>query len=389
VTDQIVAFHPAMPRAAAPSPPIECVSVVLPCLNEAPALATTIAEARRGLARAGVPGEIIVVDNGSSDGSAALATAAGVRLCHESARGYGAAVRAGIAAARGDVVVMADADQTYDLERLGDLLVPLRAGADLVVGARLGGAIATDAMPGLHRHLGTPLLNRLLTLLTGTRLVDSQSGFRAFRRTTIEGLGLRANGMEFASEMLLRAGRAGLAIAEVPVDYRRRVGTSKLSPLADGWRHLYLLLLLSPQLSLLGPGLAAAALGLLLCGLSLVAPTGLALGGLRWLPVFLGPMLLILGAQATFLGCLAAHRSALTPPRLRRALRGLDHPAAVNRLLGGFALTALLGLLTPCALAARADRSRLARRRRDRPGADRHRRHGHRDALRRRSLHEA
>jgi hypothetical protein len=165
-------------------------------------------------------------------------------------------------------------------------------------------------------------------------------------------LGLRSRGMEFASEMLLRAGRAGLSVVEVPVDYRRRVGDSKLSPLGDGWRHLQLLLLLAPHLSLILPGVLATLLGLALCAISLVTTTGIEFAGMRWLPIFLGPMLLILGVQAAFLGCLAAHRSPLTPASVRRSLTWLDGPDVSGRLLAGFAVVALLGIVTDVVLLA-------------------------------------
>ena len=211
-------------------------------------------------------------------------------------------------------------------------------------------SVAHAAMPGRQRYVGTPLLSLVLALLIGTRLSDSQSGYRALRREAVLALGLRAQGMELASEMLLKAGRAGLNVVEVPTAYRVRVGPSKLSPVGDGWRHLQLLLLLSPHLSLILPGLVASLLGLILCASTLVSPTGITVGSVRWLPVFLGPMLLMLGAQAAFVGCLAAHRSALSPPWVRRALRGLDRPGAVNRLLGGLALVMLIGLLADAAL---------------------------------------
>jgi hypothetical protein len=335
---------PAAPRA------IGFVSVVLSCLDEERAVAETVGEAWRGLARAGCPGEVIVVDNGSSDDSAARAAASGARVVVEPTRGYGAAHRAGLRAARGDVVVMADADRSYDLERLGDLLAALRGGADLALGNRYAGGIAAGAMPGLHRYVGTPLLTALLRLLTGVRVADSQTGYRAFWRENLAALGLRARGMEYASEMLLRAGRAGLVVTEVPTAYRVRVGASKLRPLGDGWRHLRMLLLLSPHWTLLAPGLLFGVLGVLLCCVSLVAPAGFAVGDLRWLPIFLGPMLLILGVQAAFLGVLAAHRSPLTPAPLRRALAVLDRDGAVNRLLGGFLLVALAGFLADAVL---------------------------------------
>jgi hypothetical protein len=328
------------------------VTVVLPCLDEADAIGAVVAEARLGLRIAGVVGEIVVVDNGSADGSADIASRAGARVVHDSRRGYGAAIAAGVRSAKGDVVVFADADGTYDLTRIGDLLAALDEGADLAIGSRFGESLAPDAMPPLHRYVGTPVLTRLLRLLTGLRVVDSQSGFRAVRRSRLAALGLRAEGMEFASEMLLRAERDGWTVVEKPTGYRRRIGRSKLDPWPDGWRHLRLLVLLSPQLSLLAPAAAALALGAILCAISLVAPTGVPIGPLRWLPVFLGPMLLMLGGQAGLLGLLAAHRSALAPVGLRQRLAWLGCPGGVRRLLAGCAATASLGALLDLLLLA-------------------------------------
>jgi hypothetical protein len=297
------------------------------------------------LARVGFPGEVIVVDNGSTDRSVERATAAGARVIHEPIRGHGSAHMAGMAAARGNVIVIADADQTYDLERMGDLLAPLAEGADMVIGSRLQGEISKGAMPTLHRYLGTPIQTMLLRILTGIRLSDCHSGYKAFWRDRVAPLNLRARGFDYQTEMLLKAGRAGLTLKEVPTDYRVRVGESKLSTLRDGWLNTQMLLLLSPHFTLIFPGLAAASLGLLFCGMSLIAPTGIEIVNLRWLPVFLGPMLLILGVQAAFLGCIAAHRSTLTPIAIRRRLAFFDRPDAVNRLLGGFLVVALIGAL--------------------------------------------
>ena len=329
---------------------IEFVSVVLPCLNEEAGVAATVKEALAGLASAEVQGEVVVVDNGSTDRSVEFAEAAGARVVHETRRGYGAALIAGVEAARGNVVVMADADQTYSLDKVGDLLAPLTTGADIVVGSRLQGGIATNAMPLLHRYVGTPVITRILRLLTGVNLSDSQSGYRAFWRDTVLALQLQATGMEYASEMLLKAGRAGLTLVDVPSPYKVRAGDSKLNTLGDGWRHIEMLLLLSPHLSLLLPGATAVIFALLLSSISIFAPSGLPIGTHRWLPVYLSPILLIVGAEMLLLGAIAAYRSPLTPPGLRKRLLFLGRARAVNHLLLRYTLVALVGLVLEAVL---------------------------------------
>ncbi len=340
----------AASTATAAAPPaavcrVAFVSVVLPCLNEEDAVGPTVAEAFRGLARAGLDGEVVVVDNGSIDRSVERAQAAGARIVHERRRGYGAAHLAGIAAARGDVVVMADADQTYDLENLGHLVARLEHGADMVIANRLAGDVYPGAMPSLHRRLGTPAITRIINLATGVRVRDSQSGYRAFWRDRAVALNLRTPGMEYASELLLRAAHAGWVIEEVPSTDRTRVGESKLNTLGDGWRHLRYLLVTSPHLSLIYPGLLALTLGFLVSGLSLVSSDGIGLGSTRWVPVFLGPTLLVVGMQALSVGAIAASRSPLTPPHLRRRLAFLEGPGALNRTLAYSAALAGFGLL--------------------------------------------
>ena len=218
------------------------VSVVLPCLDEAGGVTGAVREALTGLRIARVPGEVIVVDNGSRDGSHAAAERAGAVVVSETRRGYGAAVRRGLRSARGNVIVVADADGSYDLRELAALVQRVTRGADLVIGTRLDGPMDAGAMPWLHRRVGTPLFNRLLGRATGRRFRDSQSGFRAFGAERMRNLGLTSDGMELASEMLVRAHRAGLRIEELPVRYRRRAGTSKLRPFVDGARHCRLLL---------------------------------------------------------------------------------------------------------------------------------------------------
>jgi glycosyltransferase involved in cell wall biosynthesis len=217
------------------------VSVVIPCLDEAASIAACVASARQTLAGAGLSGEVIVVDNGSTDGSADMARAAGATVTVEPRRGYGNAYRRGFEAARGTYVVMGDADGSYDFGELTRFVEALETGADFVIGSRLRGHIHRGAMPWLHRYVGNPLLSGMLNVLYGARISDSHCGLRAFRRRDLRRLELRSTGMELASEQVIRNVQLGLSITELPIDYRPRVGRSKLSPLGDGLRHLRLL----------------------------------------------------------------------------------------------------------------------------------------------------
>jgi len=218
------------------------VSVVLPCLNEAGSVGQCVKEGIDAMTAAGLNGEVVVVDNGSIDGSSAIAQVAGARVVVEEQPGYGSALRAGFAAASGPVAVMADADFTYDLSRVPDLVGPVLADeADLVLGCRLDGATRAT-MPLLHRFLGTPVITFPVARACGGRVVrDSQSGFRAFNRKRMQAMNLQSTGMELASEMLIRAARAGLRIREVQTGYRPRIGESKLDTFSDGWRHIQLI----------------------------------------------------------------------------------------------------------------------------------------------------
>jgi glycosyltransferase involved in cell wall biosynthesis len=240
------------------------LTVVLPCLNEAETLATCIRKARRSIAELGLRGEIIVADNGSTDGSQEIAAAEGARVVPIPVRGYGAALAGGIAAARSEYVIMADADDSYDLTNLAPFVTALDEGADLVMGNRFAGGIQPGAMPPLHRYLGNPVLTAIGRLFFRAPCKDFHCGIRGFRKSRIIGLGLRTTGMEFASEMVVKATLEHLQVAEVPTtlapDGRSRA--PHLRTWRDGWRHLRFLLLFSPRWLFLYPGLVLFAAGM-------------------------------------------------------------------------------------------------------------------------------
>jgi glycosyltransferase involved in cell wall biosynthesis len=241
----------AASRAAEPRP---VASVVIPCLNEAENIVQCVSSALRVLDAHGIEGEVIVADNGSDDGSPSLAAAAGATVVHEPRRGYGRAYLAGFEAARGDYIVMIDADLTYDFEEIPRFLAELAKGADLVMGNRMDN-IQPGAMPWMNRYVGNPVLSGFLKLLYRTPVRDAHCGMRALRRDALGRLDLRTDGMEFASEMVIRASKANLTVSEFPIALHRRGGESKLNPFSDGWRHLRLMLLYNPSFLFLLPGL--------------------------------------------------------------------------------------------------------------------------------------
>jgi hypothetical protein len=234
------------------------LTILMPCLNEAETVGICVQKAVSFLLLHDVDGEVLVADNGSTDGSPALAEAAGARVVHVSERGYGSALMAGIKAARGRFVIMGDADDSYDLTALMPFLSQLRAGADLVMGNRFRGGIASGAMPWLHRYIGNPVLSFIGRLFFRSKIRDFHCGLRGFNRSRIMQVGLHATGMEFASEMVVRATLAGYRVEEVPTtlspDGRSRA--PHLRSWRDGWRHLRFLLLFSPRWLFLYPGLA-------------------------------------------------------------------------------------------------------------------------------------
>lgn len=318
------------------------VTVVMPCLNEAGSVAQCVLKARRALERAGLQGEVVVADNGSEDGSADLATAAGARVVHARARGYGAAYLAGIAAARGRYLVLGDADGSYDFDAVPDFVAALRSGQDIVLGSRFRGRILPGAMPWLHRYVGNPVLTGILSLFFGQPVSDAHCGLRAMTRQAYDRMRLRTSGMEFASEMVAMALRQGLKVGELPIVYAPRAGESKLKSFRDGWRHLRFMLLLSPTPLFLLPGLAALVLGL--AGLAALLPGPLRVGGLSFdfHFMFVASALAILGVQLVVLG-LAAKTFARAELDVRgdRWLKLLDRWFRLERgLLAGLGLVA-------------------------------------------------
>jgi glycosyltransferase involved in cell wall biosynthesis len=280
------------------------VSVVIPCLNEAENIEHCVLAARAALDRMDVRGEVIVADNASEDDSAALAARAGAHVVVEPRRGYGSAYLAGFAASRGDYIVMADADLTYDFGEIPRFVSELQAGAELVMGDRMDN-IQPGAMPWLHRYVGNPLLSGLLNLFFRTGVNDAHCGMRALRRDVLPRLDLRTTGMEFASEMVIRASKENLRIAEFPIEYHPRGGESKLSSFRDGWRHLRFLLVHSPTHLFILPGLVLSGLGLLLM---ILVAAGLSFFGRAWgiHALIGGALLTIVGTQVLALG-LCAH----------------------------------------------------------------------------------
>jgi glycosyltransferase involved in cell wall biosynthesis len=284
------------------------VSVVLPCLNEAETVATCVTTAIETLRRLGLRGEVVVVDNGSEDGSPEIARAAGARVVSEPKRGYGNALRRGAEEARANFIVMADADDSYDLSELGRFVDQLRAGADLVMGSRLLGRIEPGAMPWLNQRIGNPLLSGILNLFFKGRVSDAHCGMRALTRDAYRRMKATAPGMEFASEMVIKASLAKMRIVDIPITLRRDGRAAHgphLRPLRDGWRHLRFMLLHSPTWLFLFPGTIFMLLGIV----PLIALGGgpLTIGGLTfdYHYMLVGSLLTILGFQVVMTGLFA------------------------------------------------------------------------------------
>jgi len=304
------------------------LSVVMPCLNEAATVGLCVKKAIDALERHGIRGEVIVADNGSADGSQQIARDMGARVVPVERRGYGSALQSGIAAARGQFILMGDADDTYDFSQLNEFVAKLREGYDLVMGNRFKGKILPGAMPPLHRYLGNPVLTGLGRLFFKSPVGDFHCGLRAFRKDAIEGLGLRTLGMEFASEMIVKAAAFGLRVTEIPTTLApdRRDRPPHLRTWRDGWRHLRFLLLYSPRWLFLYPGIALFALGILLNAFLLPGPRRIGNVVFDVHTLLFAAMAILIGFQsvvfATFTKIFAISEGLLPEdPRLTRMFR--------------------------------------------------------------------
>jgi len=283
------------------------ISVIIPCLNEETTVGACVGKARSALTRMGARGEVVVVDNGSTDASARFARSAGARVVTEPRRGYGQAYLAGFAAARGRFLVMGDADDTYDFSALEGFIQPLRDGADMVMGTRLKGRIEPGAMPWHHRYVGVPILSAVLNILFHAGISDAHCGMRSITAEAARGLGLTTTGMEFASEMIIKAARRGLRIAEIPITLHKggRPGRPHLRSFSDGWRHLKMMFMLSPTHLFVIPGATLLAIGSVLMAVMAFGPFTIRGNLVDYHWMVLGSMMVVLGFDILNIGFFA------------------------------------------------------------------------------------
>ena len=323
------------------------LTIVMPCLNEQASVGACVREAMKALDVNKIQGEVLVVDNGSVDGSAELARGAGARVVQEAEKGYGNAYLRGFNEARGKYIVMGDCDGTYDFSLIPQFMALLREGRDFVNGSRLKGSMDPGAMSLSHR-LGVPILSWVLNRLSGLKLSDAHCGMRGFSREAIEKMQLQTPGMELASEMILQAARANLSTAELPIPYRAREGTSKLRTFSDGWRHLRFMMLYSPTHLFAIPGAASLAVGLAIL-LALVWGR-VQIGGVSFDIHYMvvGSLLALLGTQVLALG-VYGRTYALSIGVLRDdpiIIWGKEHLTLERGLLVGAGIVAIgIGLL--------------------------------------------
>lgn len=328
--------------------PLE-VSVVMPCLNEERTVGRCVEKALQTLQRLGIRGEVLVVDNGSSDGSVAAARQAGARVVEHPQRGYGNALRRGFDESRGRWIVMGDCDESYDFGEVGRFVERLRGGAELVMGNRLGGEIKPGAMPWLHRWIGNPGLTWFLNLLYRTGVSDTHCGLRGFSREACRRMNLRMPGMELASEMVIKASKAGLRIEEIPItlwpDGRGR--PPHLRSFRDGWRHLRFMLLCSPVFLFLLPGVLLTLLGLAAIPAAVLAGYGVFDNVFGPNFMYTASLLAISGSHVLAFGFLARLQAHLADPVFEDPrIDKLSRLWTVERgLIAGFGLIAVAGVI--------------------------------------------
>lgn len=331
-------------RAAAETVPAETatpldVSIIIPCLNEEKAVADCVTGARHWLDGSGLTGEVIVVDNNSTDRTSQVAAEAGARVLHETMRGKGNAFRTGVAASRGRIIIMSDGDGTYDLSNLDPIVRPLQEGYDMVIGNRLKGEMEARSMPWLHRRVGNPLFNMLIAVIARKRFGDVLSGLRGFTREAWDAMSPVAVGFELESEICLRAGRNHMKVMEVPIPYAVRREPSKLRGLTHGWAIARFIMLESADLIFIYPGLLAIILGIVSLAIGVAAGSGVDVGSVSWQPVFAGGILVPGGVAFLTLGIaakwLAWRRGVARQGRVVSALRNEELPVGDYFLLVG------------------------------------------------------
>jgi hypothetical protein len=340
-----VAEEPARP---ATDQPLD-VSIIIPCLNEEKSVSECVTKAMAWLERSGLSGEVLVIDNASTDRTAEVAGAAGARVIHEAKRGKGNAFRTGVRESRGRFIVMSDGDGTYDLSDLDPVVRPLQEGYDMVIGNRLKGEMEARSMPWLHRRIGNPLFGAIISLITRQRFGDVLSGLRSFTREAWETMSPEAAGFELESEICLRAGRNKLRVTEVPVSYSVRREPSKLRGLTHGWAIARFIMLESADLIFIYPGVLAIVFGLVTLAIGVAASDGVDVGSVRWQPVFAGGILVPGGVAFVTLGIaakwLAWRRGVASPGRVVGVLSDDATPIGDYFLFGGVGvLLAGLGL---------------------------------------------
>lgn len=321
------------------------ISVVMPCLNEEATIGACVTKALKGIADSGLPGEVIVSDNGSTDRSIEIATELGARVIHQPKRGYGNAYRAGFDAARGKYIIMGDSDDTYDFTQIPAFVQKLREGNEYVLGSRFAGTILPGAMPWANRYIGNPILTGLLNFMFGLKSTDAHSGFRAFTKDAYRRMRLQTTGMEFASELVINAARAKLKVAEVPIIYYPRGGESKLNRVRDAWRHVRFMLMYSPDHLFVIPGAIFFVLGILSLLFLLPGPRIVSGHIVDYHFMFVASLLTIVGFQVLLTGFYAkayayTHRFAPDDVMIQRFYRYFN---LEEWLVAGF-LVFLVGL---------------------------------------------